>query len=264
MTDSLAEQGYGKVKGELEEIAAKRAKQVTEADLDKAQLALGAVGIADPTGAADAANAGISLARGDYFGFVLDGISAIPYAGDAVAKPIRGVQMGIRSWARGSRVAGLAKRGADLVQTAEQMRRKAADAAKAARKALCTRCNNAYGSMVPKKGTWANADDIGHGTYTATTGKKYQFKEGYPDFENKEMHQYLYPDGKNAVSIEMTGTRRIDDQLANAAAGLDKKPNGYTWHHGDDGTTMYLVKDNAHKDLIPHDGGHSIAKDKVF
>jgi len=176
--------------------------------------------------------------------------------------------MGIRSWSRGRKLAGFARRGAALVDNIRGMRDRAAEAVKAARKRLCTNCNNAYGTTTPTKGTWANAADPGNGKYTVN-GNDYQWKEGYPDFEHPDMAKYLSQDGKpNAVPIEMTGTRRHDDALANMASGrggtAGATPDGFTWHHGDDGSTMYLVKDEHHLAVVPHTGGHNIAKDPLF
>jgi hypothetical protein len=59
---------------------------------------------------------------------------------------------------------------------------------------------------------------------TSGTGVKYD-KNGWPDFSN-----HLHP-GKNTVSITLTGSRGLDEQLANKAAGYAKTPTGYTWHH---------------------------------
>jgi hypothetical protein len=262
MGNSLSQQGYGNARSELNDIGVQRAGMDREAALDATQTGLGVAGIVDPTGIADGANAAISWTRGDYFGFVLDGASAVPYAGDAVAKPIRGIQMGIRSWLRGSKIAGLAQRGAKLVESMRAMRQRAADAVKQARRQNCKRCNNKYGSMTPKRGQWENPADPGNGKYTVD-GNTYQFKDGYPDFEHPDMQKYL-ADGKSSASIEMTGNRATDDRLANAATGRADTPDGYTWHHGDDGTTMYLVDSTHHDAIIPHDGGHSIAADPVF
>lgn len=241
-----------------------RMAQAREAQLDATQAALGAAGIIDPTGAADATSAAISLARGDYFGFVLDGASAaVPYAGDLVAKPIRGIQMGIRAWARGRRVAAFARRGAELVEQMVAMRKRAAEAVKRARRRACMHCNNAYGTKTPTRGTWADPADPGHGVYHHN-GNDYHFKEGYPDFDHPGMAPYLYPDGASKTAIEMTGNRRVDEKLANAAADYKKTPDEYTWHHGDDGSTMYLVETQHHQSVVPHTGGHSIAEDPLF
>lgn len=78
--------------------------------------------------------------------------------------------------------------------------------------------------------------------------------QGYPDFS-----AYLYrKNGKNVdVNIgALPGNRTHDDALANAAAGFDKTPNGYTWHHQDLGR-MQLVKTDIHQ-KTGHTGGYSI------
>ncbi|MEJ6402406.1 HNH endonuclease [Yoonia sp. 2307UL14-13] len=269
MSRTLNEQGYTSARQELNDIAAERARNISDAELDAAQMALGAAGLLDPSPTADGVNAGISLARGDYFGFFLDGVSAVPYVGDLVAKPVRGVQMGIRGWARGRRLAAFGRRGAELVDNIRTMRQNAANAVKEARRRVCRGCNNAYGTKTPTRGDWADPDNPGNGTYTTPpradgTTSDYKFKDGYPDFDDDSMKQYLHPDAKNGVSIEMTGTRRHDDELANTVSGFDRTPDGYTWHHGDDGTSMYLVQERAHADVIPHTGGHNIAADPLF
>jgi hypothetical protein len=57
--------------------------QQKELLLDLTQLTLDLVGIVDPTGAADVASGAISLARGDWLGAAISGVSALlPYAGD--------------------------------------------------------------------------------------------------------------------------------------------------------------------------------------
>lgn len=53
--------------------------------LDLTQLALDVMGLLEPTPFADAANALISLGRGDYSGAALSALGVIPYVGD-VAK----------------------------------------------------------------------------------------------------------------------------------------------------------------------------------
>jgi HNH/ENDO VII superfamily nuclease len=42
----------------------------------------------------------------------------------------------------------------------------------------------------------------------------------------------------------LTGEMDDDAPAANAAAGLDRTPRGYTWHHVEDGKTMELVLAN--------------------
>jgi hypothetical protein len=74
----------------------------------------------------------------------------------------------------------------------------------------------------------------------------------------------LYPAGpgqKNVVQIEYTGARSSDFSSANHAAGFDRTPQGYTWHHLDDYDpttrrgTMQLVETPTHQTNAPHTGG---------
>ncbi|HFC6382997.1 TPA: HNH endonuclease [Neisseria lactamica] len=79
--------------------------------------------------------------------------------------------------------------------------------------------------------------------------------QGYPDFS---AHLYI-KNGKNVdLNIgQLTGDRRLDAILANAAAGFDKTPEGYVWHHHQDLGRMQLVKKDVH-DKTGHTGGFSI------
>jgi RHS repeat-associated protein len=70
-------------------------------------------------------------------------------------------------------------------------------------------------------------------------------KDGFPDFSSVT---------KVEVQIEQTGTRAGDFRRANDAAGLERTPEGYTWHHHQDGTTMQLVPRDIHAQT-GHTGG---------
>ncbi|MDI1429801.1 HNH endonuclease [Polyangium sorediatum] len=71
--------------------------------------------------------------------------------------------------------------------------------------------------------------------------------EGYPDFKAAGVV-------KKEVKINQTGNRRADDRLANKEAGLTETPEGYTWHHHQDGKTMQLVPKDIHG-ATGHTGG---------
>lgn len=263
MGQTLQQQGYAATRRDLQDAAAAQARARREAQLDATQMALGATGVVDPSPASDLANAAISAARGDYFGAFLDAVSAVPYLGDAVAKPMRATKLGARIIEINKKIAMLAERGHALTESLIATRKRAADAVKAQRKLTCQKCNNAYGTTTPTRGAWQNPNTPGHGTYTVD-GNNYTFKEGYPDFDAPGMTGYLYNRGLNKTAIEMTGDRRRDEQLANAAAGYKRTPDNHTWHHGDDGSTMYLVATEHHKAVTPHLGGHRIAEDALF
>ena len=64
------------------------------------------------------------------------------------------------------------------------------------------------------------------------------------------------------VEIVQTGKRKIDEAAANAKAGLDGTPDGYTWHHVEDGKTMQLVPTDIHK-ATGHTGGVAAVLSKV-
>lgn len=80
--------------------------------------------------------------------------------------------------------------------------------------------------------------------------------QGCPEFS---AYLYVKKMEKNVdVNIGvLTGNRAHDDALANVAAGFDKTPDGYTWHHHQDLGRMQLVETEIHK-KTGHTGGHSI------
>ena|ERR1041384_5467023 len=74
---------------------------------------------------------------------------------------------------------------------------------------------------------------------------------GYPDFEPYALQ---LPNGKKMVKINLTGSRRADEALANKAAGLVERPEGFTWHHVEDEGTMMLVPTPLHQ-TVGHTAG---------
>ncbi|MDA0954000.1 MAG: HNH endonuclease [Proteobacteria bacterium] len=70
-------------------------------------------------------------------------------------------------------------------------------------------------------------------------------KAGFPDFSSV---------AKAEVKITQTGSRAGDFRAANEAAGFKKTPEGYTWHHHQDGKTMQLVPRDIHSQT-GHTGG---------
>lgn len=78
-------------------------------------------------------------------------------------------------------------------------------------------------------------------------------KDGYPDFS---------PYAQKSVPVEgLKGNTGSDFTRANKAAGLKRTPEGYTWHHHQDGKTMQLVPTDLH-DAVRHTGGASILRNK--
>jgi hypothetical protein len=78
------------------------------------------------------------------------------------------------------------------------------------------------------------------------TGISYD-KLGFPVFDGVK------------VNIGKFRSRLLDAIEANKAKGLRRTPDGYTWHHHQDGRTMQLVKSAEHSGT-PHTGGHAISQ----
>ncbi|MDH5640372.1 MAG: HNH endonuclease, partial [Nitrospira sp.] len=78
-------------------------------------------------------------------------------------------------------------------------------------------------------------------------------EDGFPDFGP---HAVKLPNGKTKVKIKFTGRNKADDALANKAAGFNPPttPEGFTWHHHQDGTSMQLVSMDLHTS-VRHTGG---------
>lgn len=78
-------------------------------------------------------------------------------------------------------------------------------------------------------------------------------KDGYPDFS---------PYAEKSVPVEgLKGNTSSDFTKANKAANIKRKPEGYTWHHHQDGKTMQLVPTDLH-DAVRHSGGASLLRNK--
>ena len=80
---------------------------------------------------------------------------------------------------------------------------------------------------------------------------------GNPDFS-----KFLYKgvdDAGRAIRSDvnigsLTGSRKLDEALANAEAGLKETPKGYRWHHHQDKGRMQLVEETVHE-KTGHTGG---------
>lgn len=86
----------------------------------------------------------------------------------------------------------------------------------------------------------------------------YYSPEGFPDFSPYSIYN---------IRINMVGNHTSDFENASRAAGfLDTNgnpyvPDGYTWHHHEDGTTMMLVPravNNPRNHGWSHTGGRAI------
>lgn len=76
--------------------------------------------------------------------------------------------------------------------------------------------------------------------------------EGCPEFERYAIAKVELADGFGP-------SRGADFRQADALAGFERRPAGTTWHHSEDGWTMYLVDRDLHAD-VPHWGGVRVSK----
>ncbi len=74
--------------------------------------------------------------------------------------------------------------------------------------------------------------------------------EGFPDFGP-------YAQARVEFDAGLNGNYGHDAALANQAAGLSSTPDGYVWHHVEDGRTLILIPQNLHQG-VRHTGGASI------
>lgn len=114
-----------------------------------------------------------------------------------------------------------------------------------------------------KKGGKISIDDNGTWTYINKSGISVSYPNGYPDFT-----PYVHPNVE-PVKIEVHSPKNNpkDFENANIAAKLSKDtdppiidirkpPEGYKWHHHQDGKTMMLVDEDIHREFR-HIGGQS-------
>jgi predicted ribonuclease toxin of YeeF-YezG toxin-antitoxin module len=112
-----------------------------------------------------------------------------------------------------------------------------------------------------KKGGNVEIDENGTWIYTNKKEQSVSYPDGYPDFT-----PYAHPTVK-PIEIEFAKptNRPADFKQANLKAGLNKDsdppvaalnepPEGYTWHHHQDGKTMILVDKKVHREFT-HIGG---------
>ncbi|MBC1793652.1 hypothetical protein HCA52_09515 [Listeria booriae] len=119
-----------------------------------------------------------------------------------------------------------------------------------------------------KKGGSISIDSKGTWSYTNKTGQTVRYPDGYPDFE-----EYSHPSIKPVkITVMSPKNPQADFKAANKLAGLSKDsnpplpslsraPEGYTWHHHEDGTTMILVDFDIHQQF-KHIGGQSTINGK--
>jgi len=239
---------------------------------DALHTTLDVVGLIPGVGeAADGANALVYLAEGDKVSAALSAAAMLPIGGQAAT------------------AAKMAKKGAQALE--KQAAKKAAEEAvehsakeaaeKAAKEKLereaAEKANRLEGGRIeggvskPRGGGWDSAPNTkrwveeggqvtkhadGSMTFTRKDGVSVTYdKAGYPDFS---------PHAERSVNIEsMKGDHYHDFKAANKKIGLSgsKPPEGYTWHHHQDGKTMQLLPQSIHNVAeggFAHAGGVSI------
>ena len=99
-----------------------------------------------------------------------------------------------------------------------------------------------FGGRLPINSKWAGK--------THPSGIAFD-KQGSPKFESHSKASFN--------SSKLTGNYNKDAAAANKFHGLDKTPNGFTWHHHQDGKTMLLVPRKIHT-ACRHAGGCAMIK----
>jgi hypothetical protein len=289
-----------KIQDQLKKLEGDTARAGDELQGAMLDSAIDLAGVIDPTPISDAIGLARSAASGDWVGAGLSLVSMLPYAGDAIAKPLKGTKIAQRILAIKKRITDNAVKARQIVVNALKNDAAAIRVKRAAKKGedlgeeIIQRCPmevNRYGTHTPKKG-WEGSGERGNGPWnpsksgmdqdklkeieSVTQGKPINFKEGYPDFS-----EYTYKakgvDGKEIsgeVEIEMSRTGNRSDDFSRARQAMSQKtgianfheddlPGEWTWHHSEDGATMQLVPSSLHKN-VSHSGGISIAKDPGY
>lgn len=80
--------------------------------------------------------------------------------------------------------------------------------------------------------------------------------EKYPDGVQFNINGFpnFTPYAKKKVRIKLTGSRKLDEKLANSKAGYKETPTKYTWHHHQEKGLMELIPKDLHE-AVRHTGG---------
>ncbi len=257
---------------------------VKSKEFEAARAVADAAGIVDPTPISDGASMVMSAAAGDWVGAGLSVVSMVPYLGDAVAKTAKGARLAKRVATLGKDLSTAIKESEALKSVARRLENSRAAAAKAVKKRAeeaaakmacktCPKPSNRFGSQLPTKGSWKG--EKGNSRWTSEDGSvSLDYKEGYPDFKTSQP-----PSVRDSVEIPMTGNDSRDfsaarDQMRQRlndptwpGKGQGTSPDGYTWHHTENGTTMELVSTKVHNKAesgAAHTGGASIVEDPAY
>jgi hypothetical protein len=256
---------------------------VKSQEFENVRAGLDAAGLLDPSPVSDGASMVMSLAAGDWVDAGPSLISMVPYAGDALGKTAKGAKLAKRLAKLADQLAAATKKLEALNAAARKLERAKAAAAAAIKKRAenaaarfkcktCTKPSNRFGSQLPATGKWKG--EKGNSRWTSDDGSvSMDYKNGYPDFKTSEPKSV-----KDSVEIQMSGNDQKDfaaaRKLMREKTG-DKTwpgngkvaPDGYTWHHTEDGVTMQLVSTKVHNKAesgAAHTGGASLTSDPAY
>ncbi len=275
--------------GALKSTAEKLKKELEEMPVS----AFDVISVLDPTPVSDVLETSAAVRRGDYFGAATSAISVFPPA--KILKKIEKVREAIAATNKLRKLSNAAR---EATARAAKAREKILDAQhRVAEKVRENLRKNPppgtcpeWGTRLPAdgKGTWvkdgkhgAKGDSTWKSTAEDGTQFSIDYKKGYPDFQTARLDgkkvTYPHPDGDPNFDarvdiLDMKGTRsdfsKADDAMRELLNNPKwKRSKGYVWHHGEDGTSMTLVREEAHNAVtgggnsVPvHSGGNSMAK----
>nr|WP_297382682.1 HNH endonuclease [uncultured Roseateles sp.] len=282
-------------KGEIASLEGKLKDLTSSKEWEIAQAGVDAAGVVDPTPISDGISAVMSVAKGDWIGAGLSAVSMIPYLGDAVAKTAKGARAIKKLKELTESISDVMKRLDALKKNPFKSKKDAAEAVRNARKKAedaCAGCkpHEKYGvhglpQSKPPKQEWRNGTP-GDGTFVRQTPKgelQVPYENGYPNYDKAtlggkpvvasnveipHMNGSQGPDGADfkAAAEEMrksSGNKHWPGANATDSQAGQSVPDGYTWHHKEDGVTMQLIPKEAHTG-VSHTGGASIVTDPKF
>ena len=269
---------------EIEALEKEQAALNRELKLDLLQSGLDVAGIFEPTPFSDLASGGISLYRGDFLGAGLSLLSCIPYAGDALGKTAKGAKLLAKIEKARKRISAIG----DAINAAQKRLREYASASARAKKlakklgqevdeALIQLCkkldadlDNVYGTVLPRKGfKGARGNSAWEPDWNSARGKEImaaqekagvkagtpiEYRDGFPNFEP---YSIANPKIKNMTGVDADDFRAATAEMRKTDPKWTK-PDGYTWHHSEDGTTMMLVPTKINGN-VAHSGGASLS-----
>ncbi|WP_133512911.1 PAAR-like domain-containing protein [Candidatus Thiosymbion oneisti] len=154
-----------------------------------------AAGLLDPTPTSDLISAGMSVAEGDFWGAGLSIISAVPYFGDAIAKPIKATRM--------------ARKAAKLAGKLKKLKAKAAK--------LAEKLRGLRKGKKPKPGKGADGGNIPGRTAKDRKAEQLKKNKKQGKLREEEVRRELEEEGHEVlgsqVSVKTPESRRQIDHL---------------------------------------------------